>query len=89
MCWDTGSVIRLGTEFGLKSLLLRLFQPLPEAAVDPDPTANSQSIIEETPGRNLMAASLAIPHSVTPNQGTHFTDKETWQEPWRVLAMGW
>lgn len=35
-----------------------------------------------------MAASLAITHSVTSDQGTHFTDKETWQEPWRILAMG-
>lgn len=36
-----------------------------------------------------MAASLAITRSVTPDQGTHITDKETWQEPWRVLAVGW
>lgn len=43
--------------------------------MDPDPTPNSQSVIEETPGRNLMATLLAIPHSVTPDQGTHFTKK--------------
>lgn len=43
--------------------------------------SRSQVITERSQGRNLKAGLLAVPHSVTANQGAHFTAKEARQEP--------
>lgn len=54
-------------------------------------TSKSQSTTEgrQDSSMDLKAAQLAIPWSVTANQGASITAKELQQEPWRLLLASW